>query len=55
MKSRSEENFIRNTSILGPRLEYVFRIVEYGLKLQFDTEYGPFGGHLEYVEYVFTE
>jgi len=34
---RSGENFIRNTSILGPRLEYVFRntCVEYGLKLQF--------------------
>ena len=44
------------TSILGPRLEYVFGIrVEYGLKLQFYTEYGPFEGHLEYVEYVFTQ
>ena len=25
VNSRSEENFIRNTSLFGPRLEYVFR------------------------------
>ena len=41
VNSRSEENFIRNTSILGPRLEYVFM---YSMRIpQYSTYFGQNG------------
>ena len=57
LNTRSEENCIRNTSILGASfgiriLEYVWNTV--GI-LRIRAEYSPFGGRLEYVEYVFTQ
>ena len=45
VNSRSEENFIRNTSLFGPRLEYVFRNTS-GIRpssgiLRIRAEYSP--------------
>ena len=53
LNSRSEENFIRNTSILGAwNTAYSMEYVEYGWNT---AEYRPLGGHLEYVENVFRQ
>ena len=55
VNSRSEESFIRNTSLWA---SFGIRIQEYvwntsGI-LRIRAEYSPLGGLLEYVEYVFT-
>ena len=53
LNSRSEENVIRNTSILGAwNTAYSMEYVEYGWNT---AEYRPLGGHLEYVENVFRQ
>ena len=53
LNSRSEENFIRNTSIFGAwNTAYSMEYVEYGWNT---AEYRPLGGHLEYVENVFRQ
>merc|ERR1711965_379203 len=53
VNSRSEENFIRNTSIFGAwNTAYSLEYVECGWNT---AEYRPLGGHLEYVENVFTD
>ena len=58
LNSGSEEKIIRNTSILGPRLEYVFRNTcgirpEYCEYEQNTSPWEVVCG-LEYVEYVFN-